>query len=104
MSDKPEVRLSNGRFGPGNKTGGRKPRVEEKEMLDLFNRAVPIATRIKIIQRQVNRALKGSLESTKWLWSYMYGNPVQRSEHSGEGGAPLEVIFRMANMEDKDNG
>jgi len=100
VDDKPEVRMPNGRFGPGNKTGGRKRRADENEMLAVFDRAMPNGKKIAIVQKQVDKALHGNLESAKWLFAYYYGAPIQRSEHTGEGGNPLEVIFRYVNEND----
>ena len=94
MDDKVEVRKPNGQFGPGNKTGGRKRRADEEEMLALFDRAFPKSKRIAVLEKIVDKAMRGNMDCVKFLWSYIYGTPIQRNEHTGDGGNPLEVIFK----------
>ena len=103
VDDKPEVRLPNGRFGPGNKTGGRKRRADEEEMLALFDRAFPKNKRIAVLEKIVDKAMHGNMDCVRFLWSYIYGTPIQRQEHTGADGEALiiTIMERKSGQEDR---
>ena len=48
---------------------------------------------IAIIQKQVERALRGNLDAAKWLFAYYYGTPIQRNEHTGADGGPIALTW-----------
>jgi len=87
-------RNPDGTFAQGHaKTGGRKRRADEEEMLALFDRAFPESKRLAVIRKIVDKALKGNLDCARFLWSYIYGTPVQRQEHTGADGG--EITLRV---------
>jgi hypothetical protein len=92
VTDKPEVRLNNGRFGPGNKTGGRKPRAVEEEYKRLFKRVVKVADRKAIIAKAMEQAKRGDDRARKFIFDYLYGPPPQRQEFTGADGG--EIVLK----------
>lgn len=43
------------------------------------------------IESQLKHALKGDPTAAKHLWNYLDGMPVQKNEHTGKDGGPLQV-------------
>ena len=41
----------------------------------------------------VRKCINGDSSTLKLLYSYIDGVPIQRLEHTGEGGEPIEVVF-----------
>lgn len=89
MEEKVEVRQNNGRFGPGNKTGGRKPRANEEEYKRLFRSVVKVKDQKEIIAKAREQAKRGDDRARKFIFDYLYGPPVQRNEHTGAEGGPI---------------
>ena len=104
MDNKVEVRKSNGQFGPGNQTGGRKPRTAE-DARELFRRAVSSKDQMDIIEKAIQLAKKGDDKSRKFIFDYLYGPPVERKEITGADNKPLEirVVYDNNDYEGEDN-
>jgi len=49
----------------------------------------------KIIDKLRQKAEAGDIRAAELLLKYSYGQPVQRLEHSGPDGAPVETIIRF---------
>jgi len=90
VDNKVEVRKSNGQFGPGNQTGGRKPRTAE-DARELFRRAVSTKDQLEIIDKAVQLAKRGDDRSRKFVFDYLYGPPVERKEITGADSSPLVI-------------
>ena len=102
MNEKVEVRKSNGQFGPGNKTGGRKRKQVEDEGLALFERAVSEKDKLDIIRIGITKAKKGDIKWAQWLFNYLIGPPVERKEITGADNQPLviRVVYDEERIED----
>ena len=101
MDRGPEVRKSNGQFGPGNKTGGRKTRTDEEDVRALFRSVVTLPHQRAIIVKAIAQAEKGDQAARKFLFDYLYGPPVQRNEHTGADGGAIVIEWSEA-VGDKD--
>ena len=91
-------RDSNGRFVKGNTAGkggngGRPKRSVEDKYIKALSRRVTMGDWTKICDIAIARAKAGDARARQWLSDYLMGKPIQRMEHTGEGGG--EVIFRV---------
>jgi hypothetical protein len=43
------------------------------------------------LEKIVEKAIRGDLDCARFLWSYIYGTPIQRNEHTGAEGGPIQV-------------
>jgi len=82
---------------------GRKPRAAEDDVIALFKRAVSTKDQLEIIQEGQKRAKRGDLKWAQFIFYYIYGTPIQRSELRGDANSPLEVVFRYAGEEKVDD-
>ena len=88
------VRDNHGRFVKGNSgnPGGKKKAMfnledtidqcfSEKDWITAFNAMKP-------------RFLRGDVKIVEFIMDRRFGKPLQKQEHSGTDGNPLEVVFR----------
>jgi hypothetical protein len=95
MTDRDE----NGRFVNGHKSnGGRPSREREERYYEILLSTVSFEDWKRIIQKAKDQAIKGSATARKFLADYFVGPPIQRNEHSGEGGGPL-ILKVIRDME-----
>jgi hypothetical protein len=90
------TRDEKGRFIKGHeKTGGRKSRAYEDAVMELFKKVVTPDKQRKIIEKAVDLAAHGDQAARKFIFDYLIGPPVQRSEVSGNDGEPMiiKVIY-----------
>jgi len=73
---------------------------EIRKLLDLQdveikqgNLKIKITRKEAIAQVIVRKCINGDSSTLKLLYSYIDGVPIQRLEHTGEGGEPIEVVF-----------
>lgn len=57
------------------------------------NRKVKITRKEAIAQVLVRKCINGEPTALRLLYSYIDGMPIQKMEHTGEGGEPIEVVF-----------
>jgi len=91
-------RDSNGRFVKGNTAaqgsgGGRPKRSVEEKYIKALSRRVTTEEWNKIIEVAIQFAKAGDARARQWISDYLMGKPIQRMEHTGEGGG--EVVFRV---------
>lgn len=97
MTDRDE----NGRFIKGHeKTGGRAPREREIRYHEIMLTTVSFTDWERIVQKARDQAKKGDAVARKWLSDYLIGPPVQRNEHTGEGGGA--IVLKWNNNIDDD--
>ena len=84
-----------GRFIPGvsPNPAGRKPRPVEVGVLELFRECVSMDDRRDIIAAAVVRAKRGDKGARDFIYSYLYGPPVQKTETAITGGVSLDVML-----------
>lgn len=87
-------RDDNGRFKKGysGNPNGRPKRDVEQEYLDAVIGACPLSRWKVIVKKAVEQAERGNPVARKWLSDYLVP-PIQRLEHSGEGGGPLLIEY-----------
>lgn len=83
-------------FEVGNTYGKGRPRKDNPDRmtaLELVKRGVSDEDIVRIIERQVGKAMRGSAESAKLLLAYRLGKPeeVVRMEH--DGGVQISVTY-----------
>lgn len=80
--------------GKGGQPGrsGRKSNAARDDLTKLLNRAWPKAERAEMIKRLAIQANAGDVRAAALLLSYGYGKPIERVEHTGEGGGPIETV------------
>ena len=78
-------------FKPGQSgnPGGRKSKRTELETL--LDKRFTLARRQQVIDRLIDDAVAGEMESIKLLLAYAYGKPVERKEISGPDGASIDI-------------
>ena len=100
-------RDSNGRFTKGNKAaqgsgGGRPRRCVEEKYLQALSRRVTMKDWEKVITVAIQFAKAGDARARQWLSDYLMGKPIQRMEHTGEDGGPMELkIVAFEKMVDR---
>ena len=90
------VRDNKGRFIKGAPTpnpNGRGGKEVEIGVLDLFRECVSMDDRRAIIATAVQRARRGEKHSRDFIYSYLYGPPVQKTETAITGGVSLDVML-----------
>lgn len=86
-------RDENGRFLPGHNGGpGRPPKKREERFLQITMQACTFKDWREVVKKAVAQAKTGDSAARKWLSDYLLGPPVQRLEHTGEGGNPIEMV------------
>ena len=75
----------------GNPTGRKKRQVED-DFMQLLKGAVTREDWIEICIKAVRQARSGDAVARKWLADYLIGSPVQRMEHSGAEGGPIQYV------------
>ena len=90
-------RDDNGRFVKGNGGGPGRPRrsTEEKDLNALTSR-VTLKDWREIVDTAVSKAKRGDPRARQWLSDYLLGPPVQRLEHGGADGGPVEIFVTYA--------
>ena len=93
------MRDENGRFVPGQSGNpkGRAARRTEEEYLGAMLGRVTLKDWREIVDKAIGQAKRGDSKARQWLSDYIMGPPVQRLEHSGEGGGPVEFLVKYAN-------
>jgi hypothetical protein len=86
-----------GKFVKGNKAGGRKSRPAEERYLERFKACVSVEDVDEIILKAVQGAKRGDPADRKFIFDYLVGPPVQKSEIGGADGGPLRVVVEYAN-------
>jgi hypothetical protein len=88
-----------GRFKKGYKGGPGRPKreVEEYYLAIMLDEITPDDWRA-ITKKAVEQAKRGDQQARKWLSDYLLGLPVQRTEHSGEDGSPIQIIEIVRNV------
>lgn len=87
-------RNPDGTFAKGHsKTGGRAPREREERYRDVMLTTVSFNDWERIVQKARDQALKGDAVARKWLSDYLIGPPVQRQEHTGADGGPINLLW-----------
>lgn len=57
-----------------------------------------------ILKKLRQEASKGNMRAIELLLKYSYGNPVQRLEHTGADGQPIETVIKFIDdSKDADN-
>ena len=91
------MRDENGRFVPGQSGNpkGRSPRRTEDEYLNAMISRVTLKDWREVVDKALSQAKRGDSLARQWLTNYIVGPPVQRLQHTGEGGGPIEQTFRV---------
>ncbi len=95
-------RENNGRFtnghtiSKGNKGGTGRPKrpVEERYRNWLIGR-VSEQDWIMIVDVAKAQAKSGQTQARQWLSDWCMGKPVERTEHTGEDGDAIRIVFRQ---------
>ena len=73
---------------------------EVRKLLEIQDVEIRVGTKkVKITRREaiaqvlVRKCINGEPQALKLLVTYIDGVPIQRLEHTGEGGEPIEVVF-----------
>ena len=89
-------RNDKGQFVPGSGGGpGRPKRRTEDEYLDAMLSRVTLKDWREVVDKAISQAKRGDSLARQWLTNYIIGPPVQRLQHTGEGGGPIEQTFRV---------
>ena len=93
-----------GRFVKGGKGGpGRPKRAVEEKYLRSLRARVKLQDWRAIVDKAVQLAIQeGDWRARQWLSDYLIGKPVQRLEHTGEGGAGIEYIVKVISGVDEE--
>jgi hypothetical protein len=83
----PENRARGGKR-PG---AGRKPNAARDELRLLLDEMVTTDERKQMLAVCRSYAQSGSLPHLQFLFSYLYGKPVERIEHTGEDGDAIRI-------------
>jgi hypothetical protein len=83
-----------GRFPKGisGNPAGRKKRQVEDDFMRLLAGAVSTKDWREICDKAIAQAKAGDAVARKWLGDYLIGAPVQRMEHSGMEGGPIQYV------------
>jgi hypothetical protein len=86
------------KLAPGGRRAGagRKPK-DAHTLLERILSTVTIEDWQQMVDTTVSMAKAGSKEHLTLLFAYQFGKPVERKEHSGPDGGPIE--FRDADEE-----
>lgn len=88
-----QERDEKGRFAKGNGGGPGRPRRErEVEYYRIMETEVTPSDWRAIVSKATDQAKRGDAVARKWLSDYLMGQPVQKHEHGGEDGSPIEII------------
>lgn len=86
-------RDEHGRWIAGHKsTGGRKSRIDEEEAKQLFDKAFPRKRKLAILEKVATLAERGDMVAIKLCLEYLFGKPIDKVEHTGEDGGPIEIL------------
>lgn len=87
------ARDKNGRFKKGHSGNprGRPKRTTDERYIRALARTVRIKDWEKIVTTGIARAKAGDLGWARFLAEYLMGKPIQRMEHSGPEGQPIET-------------
>lgn len=91
-------RDAKGRFVKGSSGNplGRAKRKTEEDFLAALSKRVSLKDWVAIIDKAIELAKSdGDWRARQWLSDYLIGKPVQRLEHTGEGGAGIEYIVKV---------
>jgi len=94
-----------GRFqkGKSGNPAGRPKRSTEEKYLKALRARVKLADWRAIVDRAIELAMhKGDWRARQWLSDYLIGKPMQKLEHTGEGGAGIEYIVKVISGVDED--
>ncbi len=98
-------RDARGRFVKGHSGNplGRAKRKTEEDFLLTLSKRVSLEDWVAIIDRAIELAkVDGDWRARRWLSDYVIGKPIQRVEHTGEGGAGIEYIVKVIKGVDED--
>ena len=101
-------RDAKGRFVKGSSGNplGRAKRKAEDEFLDALGRRVSLADWVAVIDKALALAkVDGDARARQWLSDYLIGKPIQRVEHAGAGGGPLQAVVAtddLSNLTDEE--
>ncbi len=96
-------RDAQGRFIKGSSGNplGRAKRKAEDEFLAALSRRVSLADWIAVIDKALLLAKgEGDARARQWLSDYLIGKPIQRVEHAGRGGGPLQAVVATDDLGD----
>ena len=79
--------------GESGNPNGRKARPVEQRYLDCFKKIIKPSDVDDIIKRALRDAKLGDDKARKFIFDYLIGPPIQKSEVSGADGR--ELIFRV---------
>ena len=102
------VRDVKGRFIKGSSGNplGRAKRKAEDEFLAALGRRVSLADWVAVIDKALGLAkVEGDARARQWLSDYLIGKPIQRVEHAGQGGGPLQAVVAtddVSNLTDEE--
>ncbi len=84
------TRDEQGRFpkGVSGNPSGRPRKAEQDEINSLLDKALPLAKVVPLLAECVKRKQPWAI--TLWL-AYRWGKPIERVEHTGKDGEPIEI-------------
>lgn len=77
---------------------GRKPKAVEEDLAAFWKRAMSLKKREMLVDRFFEIAmgdnLKAAVTAGSLLLAYSIGKPVERHEHGGSEGGPIEIVVK----------
>lgn len=71
---------------------GRPSKEREQKYYDITLHTITFTDWERIMQKARDQALKGDSVARKFLADYLIGPPIQKLEHTGKDGGPIEVM------------
>lgn len=87
-----------GRFKKGNPGGPGRPKKEREVVYyRILEMAVSEDDWAEICKKAAEQAKRGDAVARKWISDYLIGSPIQRMEHGGAEGGPLDIVVTYVN-------
>ena len=85
---------------------GRKPKAVEGDQSTFINTYLTEDKRVALLEKMYEIAmgenLKAAVTAGSLLLAYSLGKPLERVQHGGEDGGPLEVVVRYVSKPPQD--